>query len=174
VIFRTLCILIIGIGVMTSAALPVWGQKDALSTDAAVLFQKAVALIDAAEAALAEDAVEKAMAQAKEARALFTTLQQQQGAALEEHHLTAAQVEQEARHKKLADDSFQQGERYEKSADDRMARAQELAKKGKHPESRKLQSEAQKEYDLSLTHYIQSQLYSLRNKQLAFGFLEKK
>ena len=171
--FRILGILTMGIGLLTAATLPAWGQKDP-SMDAVALYQKAVNLIDVAEAALAEDALEKAMAQAKESRALFTTLQQKHAAALEEYQLTPVQTEQEANHKKLADDSFQQGERFEKSADDKMGRAQELEKKGKRSEARKLQSEAQKDYDLSLRHYIQSQLFSLRNKQLAFGFLEKK
>lgn len=172
--FRTLCILTMGLAVLTAAALPAWGQPEPPSPDATALYQKAVALIDAAETAVAENALEKAMAQAKESRALFTTLQQQHAAALEGHHLTTAQSVQEARHKKLADDSFQQGEQFEKSADEKMARVKELEKKGKPADVRKLQAEAQKDYDLSLRHYIQSQLYSLRNKQLAFSFLEKR
>ncbi len=172
--YRVWAIVTVTLGLLAAPALPGWCQKAPDTQEATVLYQKAVGLLDSAEAELAVDSLEKALALVKEARGVFATLQQQQAGVLEQHHLSPAQAEQEARNKKLADDSFQQGEYYERAADEKMAKAQELTKKGKKQEARKLQSEAQEEYDLSLGRYIQSQLYSLRNQQLAFAYLEKK
>jgi hypothetical protein len=141
------------------------------SPDHAILYRRAVALLDQAQQKLTAGDLAGANSLVKQANSLFTLLQKEYAAVLAERRLSPQEDQQLAIHQKLATATQTQ-------ADGLMATA---AAKGK--EGRELEAQGQKEaataaYRESKEGYTQAQnlsiksaIYALRNQQLLFHFL---
>lgn len=140
--------------------------------DHAILYKRAVKLLDAAEKKLTSGYTAEAKSLVKEANSLFTILQKECGPAQKERPLTDKETQQEAINQKLAADELAQAERLMKSADEK---AQKSAKaEAAQPElSLRLAREAKGEYELAHKRSIKSEIYALRNQQMVFQFLNK-
>ncbi|MFA4904285.1 MAG: hypothetical protein WC600_16245 [Desulfobaccales bacterium] len=138
--------------------------------DHAILYKRAVKLLDTAEKKLTAGYTAEAKSLTKEANSLFTILQKECGPAQKERDLTEKEVQQEAINQKLAADELAQAERLMKSADEKSQKAAKM--EAAQPDvSVKLQREAKSEYEQAHKRSIKSEIYALRNQQMVFGFL---
>jgi hypothetical protein len=154
-------------------ALSAKAHSDTSLLERAKVYQQAVALLDQAEGKLADDDPQEAFGLAKEARSLFSRLQQECSTELDKLQLSFQQMEQEAFNNKLADELFVKGKQHEQTAAQKLAKSQELVKQGDKTQAGKLAVESQDELRLSLEMYVKSQIASLRNQQILLGFLKK-
>ncbi len=140
--------------------------------DHAILYKRAVKLLDNAEKKLTAGYTAEAKSQAKEANSLFTILEKECGPAQKERALTDKETQQEAINQKLAADELAQAERLMKSADEKSQKAAKL--EATQPDvAVKYQREAKSEYEQAHKRSIRSEIYALRNQQMVFGFLGK-
>lgn len=140
--------------------------------DHAILYKRAVKLLDTAEKKMTAGYTAEAKSLVKEANSLFTILQKECGPAQKERALTDKETQQEAINQKLAADELAQAERLMKSADEKSQKAAKL--EATQPDaSLKLQREAKSEYEQAHKRSIKSEIYALRNQQMVFGFLGK-
>jgi small-conductance mechanosensitive channel len=138
--------------------------------DHAILYKRAVKLLDTAEKKLNAGYTAEAKSLAKEANSLFTILQKECGPAQKDRELTDKEVQQEAINQKLAADELAQAERLMKSADEKTQKATKL--EATQPDvAAKYQREAKSEYEQAHKRSIKSEIYALRNQQMVFGFL---
>jgi hypothetical protein len=138
--------------------------------DHAILYKRAVKLLDTAEKKLTAGYTAEAKSLVKEANSLFTILQKECGPSQKERDLTEKEVQQEAINQKLAADELAQAERLMKSADEKSQKATKL--EATQPDvSVKYQREAKSEYEQAHKRSIKSEIYALRNQQMVFGFL---
>ncbi len=140
--------------------------------DHAILYKRAVKLLDNAEKKLTAGYTAEAKSQAKEANSLFTILQKECGPAQKERDLTEKEVQQEAINQKLSADELAQAERLMKSADDKSQKATKL-ETAQPDVAVKYQREAKSEYEQAHKRSIKAEIYALRNQQMVFGFLGK-
>ncbi len=89
--------------------------------DHAILYKRAVKLLDNAEKKLAAGYTAEAKSKAKEANSLFTILQKECGPQQADRVLTDQEVQQESINQKLASDELAQAERLIKSAEEKTA-----------------------------------------------------
>jgi hypothetical protein len=166
-----------------SLAGPVWSQTKAApqppagaglpakcGPDHAILYKRAVSLLDKAEKKLAAKYTAEAKALLKECNSLFTILLKECGPEQKERTLTPQEEQQEAVNKKLAADEMTQAERLEKSAAEKLKKAeqtpqQELAVK--------LARESKAENEQAQVRSLKAAIYSLRNQQMIFRFLAR-
>ena len=94
--------------------------------DHAILYKRAVKLLDNAEKKLTAGYTAEAKSQAKEANSLFTILQKECGPQQAERALTDQEIQQEAINQKLAADELAQAERLTKSAEEKQQKAVKL------------------------------------------------
>jgi hypothetical protein len=140
--------------------------------DHAILYKRAVKLLDSAEKKLTAGYTAEAKSQAKEANSLFTILEKECGPSQKERALTDKETQQEAINQKLAADELAQSERLMKSADEKSQKAAKL--EATQPDvALNLQREAKSEYEQAHKRSIKSEIYALRNQQMVFGFLGK-
>ncbi len=140
--------------------------------DHAILYKRAVKLLDNAEKKLTAGYTAEAKSMVKEANSLFTILQKECGPAQKERALTDKETQQEAINQKLAADELAQGDRLMKSADEKSQKAAKL--EATQPDvSVKLQREAKSEYEQAHKRSIKSEIYALRNQQMVFDFLNR-
>lgn len=140
--------------------------------DHAILYKRAVTLLDNAEKKLNAKYTAEAKALAKEANSLFTILQKECGPSQRERLLSPKEEQQEAINQKLATDEQAQADRLMKSAEEKEKKSQQL--EAKEPDlSLKYQRESVAEYDQAHKRYIKGQIYALRNQQMIFRFLAK-
>jgi hypothetical protein len=140
--------------------------------DHAILYKRAVKLLDNAEKKLAAGYTAEAKSQAKEANSLFTILEKECGPTQKERVLTDKEAQQEAINQKLAADELAQADRLMKSADEKSQKAAKL--EATQPDvAVKLEREAKSEYEQAHKRSIRSEIYALRNQQMVFGFLNK-
>jgi hypothetical protein len=140
--------------------------------DHAILFKRAVKLLDNAEKKLTAGYTAEAKSQAKEANSLFTILQKECGPQQADRALTDKELQQEAINQKLAADELAQAERLIKSAEEKTQKAVKL--ETTQPEVYlKYQREAKAEFEQAHKRSIKSEIYALRNQQMVFGFLSK-
>jgi hypothetical protein len=138
--------------------------------DHAILYKRAVKLVDDAEKKLAAGYVAEAKARLKEANSLFTILQKECGPQQKDRALTDKEVQQEAINQKLAADELAQAERLMKSADEKTQKAVKI--ETTQPDLYlKYQKEAKSEFEQAQKRSIRSEIYALRNQQMVFGFL---
>jgi hypothetical protein len=138
--------------------------------DHAILYKRAVKLLDKAEKKLTAGYTAEAKSLAKEANALFTILQKECAPQERERMLTDLEAQQEAINQKLAADELAQAERLMKSADEKEKQAAKL--EATQPDvSLKYQREAKREYEQAHKRSIKSEIYALRNQQMVFKFL---
>ena len=140
--------------------------------DHAILYKRAVKLLDNAEKKLTAGYTAEAKSMVKEANSLFSILQKECGPSQKERDLTDKETQQEAINQKLAADELAQADRLMKSADEKTQQAAKL--EATQPDvSMKYQREAKSEYEQAHKRSIKSEIYALRNQQMVFGFLGK-
>ena len=147
-------------------------KKPACGPDHAILYKRAVSLLDKAEKKLAGKYTAEAKALVKESNSLFTILLKECGPLQKDRTLTPQEEQQEGVNKKLAADELAQAERLEKSATEKLKKSDQL--EGSQRElSLKYAREAKFEFELAQTHSIKAGIYALRNQQMIFRFLAR-
>jgi hypothetical protein len=140
--------------------------------DHAILYKRAVGLLDQAEKKLTARYTAEAKSLVKEANSLFSTLQKECGQEQKDRLLTDKEAQQESINQKLSADERSAADRLMKSAEDKEKKAQQL--EASQPEvSLKYQREAKEEYEQAHKRYIKAGIYALRNQQMLFSFLGK-
>ena len=138
--------------------------------DHAILYKRAVKLLDNAEKKLTAGYTAEAKSQAKEANSLFTILTKECGPQQADRSLTDQEIQQEAINQKLAADELAQAETLTKSAEEKTQKAAKL--ETTQPDVYlKYQREAKAEFEQAHKRSIKSEIYALRNQQMVFGFL---
>jgi hypothetical protein len=138
--------------------------------DHAILYKRAVGLLDQAEKKLNAKYTAEAKSLVKEANSLFTILQKECGPEQKDRILTDKEAQQEAINQKLSADERSAADRLMKSAEEKEKKAQQL--EASQPDvSLKYEGEAKQEYELAHRRYIKAGIYALRNEQMVFGFL---
>jgi hypothetical protein len=138
--------------------------------DHAILYKRAVKLLDKAEKKLTAGYTAEAKSLVKEANSLFTILEKECGPTQKERNLTDQETQQESINQKLAADELAQAERLMKSADEKEKKATQ-AEVTQPDLSVKYQREAKSEYEQAHKRSIKSEIYALRNQQMVFSFL---
>jgi len=144
--------------------------KTKCGPDHALLYKRAVGLLDQAEKKLTARYTAEAKSLVKEANSLFTILQKECGQEQKDRLLTDKEAQQESINQKLSADERSAADRLMKSAEDKEKKAQQL--EASQPEvSVKYQREAKEEYEQAHKRYIKAGIYALRNQQMLFSFL---
>ena len=144
--------------------------KTKCGPDHALLYKRAVGLLDQAEKKLTARYTAEAKSLVKEANSLFSTLQKECGQEQKDRLLTDKEAQQESINQKLSADERSAADRLMKSAEDKEKKAQQL--EASQPEvSLKYQREAKEEYEQAHKRYIKAGIYALRNQQMLFSFL---
>jgi hypothetical protein len=138
--------------------------------DHAILYKRAVGLLDKAEKKLAAKYTAEAKSLLKEANSLFTILVKECGPEQKARTLTSQEEQQEAVNKKLAADELAQADRLEKSAAEKLKKSEQTAQKEL---AVKYAREAKGEFELAQVRSIKAGIYSLRNQQMIFRFLAR-
>ncbi|MFP3868683.1 MAG: hypothetical protein ACLFUU_11085 [Desulfobacteraceae bacterium] len=163
-----------GIGLLALVLLiPQALAQSASPSDHALLYKRAVSLLDKAQKKLEGNYTAEAKALAKEANSLFTTLQKELPQELTQRTLNSSELEQEAMNRKLAADYYTQGDQLMQSAQQKEALSKDLERQGNEQASIQQLSEAKREYDLAHKMYVKSQIYNLRNQEIALRFIKK-
>ncbi len=138
--------------------------------DHAILYKRAVKLLDNAEKKLTAGYTAEAKSKAKEANSLFTILHKECGPQQAERALTDQEVQQEAINQKLCADELAQAERLIKSAEEKQQKAAKI--ETTQPDLYlKYQREAKAEFEQAHKRSIKSAIYALRNQQMVFSWL---
>lgn len=146
--------------------------KTKCGPDHALLYKRAVGLLDQAEKKLTARYTAEAKSLVKEANSLFTILLKECGQEQKDRLLTDKEAQQESINQKLSADERSAADRLMKSAEDKEKKAQQL--EASQPEvSLKYQREAKEEYEQAHKRYIKAGIYALRNQQMLFSFLGK-
>ena len=140
--------------------------------DHAILYKRAVTLLDKAEKKLAAKYTAEAKALLKESNSLFTILLKECGPEQKERNLTPQEEQQEQVNKKLAADELAQAERLEKSAAVKLKKSDQVEATQREL-SVKYAREAKAESEQAQVRSLRAVIYSLRNQQMIFRFLAK-
>jgi DNA anti-recombination protein RmuC len=146
--------------------------KTKCGPDHAILYKRAVGLLDTAEKKLNARYTAEAKSLVKESNSLFTILQKECGQQQKDRLLTDKEAQQEAINQKLCADERSSADRLMKSAEDKEKKAQQLEGSQKDL-SLKYEREAKEEYEQAQKRYIKSAIYALRTQQMLFSFLGK-
>ncbi len=138
--------------------------------DHAILYKRAVKLLDTAEKKLTAGYTAEAKSMVKEANSLFTILQKECGPEQKDRILTDQETQQEAINQKLCADERTQADRLMQSAEDKEKKSTK-AEAAQADLSVRYQREAKSEYEQAQKRYIKAEIYALRNQQMVFGFL---
>ena len=149
-----------------------WAQTtNPASPDHAILYKRAVSLLDQAQQQLNGGNLSAAKSQAKEANSLFTLLKNQYTSALAEHELTPQEEQQLAINQKLAGDAQAQADRLMATAAAQDKKAQGLEAQKQEVDSKASYRQSRDDYNRAQNLYIKASIYSLRNQQRIFRFL---
>jgi hypothetical protein len=141
------------------------------SPDHAILYGRAVSLLDQAQQKLNTGNLAAAKSQAKEANSLFSLLKSQYTSVLTEHELTPPEEQQLAINQKLAADAHAEADRLMATAAAKDQQAQELEAQGREADCKASYRQSKDEYNRAQNLYIKSAIYALRNQQRLFRFL---
>jgi len=167
-------LMVIGVlflGLLVSSAALAQSPQVKCGPDHAILYKKAVKLIDSAEKKLAAKYTAEAKAQLKEANSLFSVLVKECGPLQKERALTEAEMAEEARNNKLKEEAMAQIDRLEKSYEANLKKAQEYELKGQSEMGDKYARQAKDESERAHVLAIKAEIYALRNQQMIFRFL---
>ncbi len=177
--------LIVAISAVLALSGPAWSQTQPApkpqtgaspatkcGPDHAILYKRAVTLLDKAEKKLAAKYTAEAKALLKESNSLFTILLKECGEEQKQRTLTPQEEQQEAVNKKLAADELAQGERLEKSASEKLKKSDQVEATQREL-SLKYAREAKAECELAQVRSLKAGIYSLRNQQMIFRFLAR-
>jgi bacterioferritin (cytochrome b1) len=139
--------------------------------DHAILYKKAVKLVDSAEKKLAAKYTAEAKVQVKEANALFSILVKECGPLQKERALTEKEMEQEIANNKKKDEYYKKGVTLEKSADENLKKGQEAEAKNQDALATQYFRQAKTENEQAHASFIQAEIYALKNQEMIFRFL---
>jgi ribulose-5-phosphate 4-epimerase/fuculose-1-phosphate aldolase len=142
--------------------------------DHAILYRKAVKLVDSAEKKLAAKFTAEAKAQLKEANSLFSVLVKECGPTQKERNLTDAEVAEETQNNKLKEEAMVQIKELEKSYDENLKKAQQYQAQGNNELADRYARQAKNESERANVLAAKAEIYSLRNQQMIFRFLANK
>ena len=150
-----------------------WTQtaKPTFSPDHAILYKRAVGLLDQAEQKLKAGDLAAAKSLVKQSNSLFTLLKQEYTSVLAERELSPQEDEQLAISQKLADDTHAQADRLMAAAAAQDKKAQELEAQGREADSKASYRQSKDGYNQAQNLYVRSELHALRNQQRIFRFL---
>jgi hypothetical protein len=150
-----------------------WTQtaKPTFSPDHAILYKRAVGLLDQAEQKLKGGDLSAAKSLVKQSNSLFTLLQKEYASVLAERELSPQEDEQLAINQKLADDTHAQADRLMATAAAQDKKAQELETQGREADSKASYRQSKDGYNRAQNLYVRSELNALRNQQRIFRFL---
>ena len=137
----------------------------------AILYGRAVSLLDQAQQQLNVGNISGAKAQAKEANSLFTLLKNEYASKLAEHELSPQEEQQLAVNQKLAADTQAQADRLMETAAAQDKKGQELETQGREEASKASYRQSKDGYNRAQGLYVRSAIYALRNQQMLFRFL---
>ncbi len=141
--------------------------------DHAILYKKAVKLVDSAEKKLNEKFTAEAKAQLKEANSLFSVLVKECGPTQKERNLTDAEVAEEAQNNKLKEEAMVQIKELEKSYEENLKKAQQYQTQGNNEMADRFGRQAKNESERANILAAKAEIYSLRNQQMIFRFLNR-
>ncbi len=139
--------------------------------DHAILYKKAVKLLDSAEKKLTAKYTAEAKAQLKEANSLFSVLVKECGPSQKERALTEAELAEEARNNKAKEEAMVQISQLEKSYDENLKKAQQYQTQGNNELADRYARQAKNESERANALAAKAELYALRNQQMIFRFL---
>jgi len=149
-----------------------WAQTaKSTSPDHAILYRRAVALLDQTQQKLTAGDLTAAKSLMKQSNSLFTLLQKEYASKLAERELSPQEGQQLAINQKLADDAQAQADRLMDTAAAHKKKAQEFEAQGKEADSKASYRQSKDEYLRAQNLYIKSSIYALRNQQRIFRFL---
>jgi hypothetical protein len=137
----------------------------------AILYGRAVSLLDQAQQQLNAGNLAGAKTQAKEANSLFSLLKNEYASLLAERELTPQEEQQLAVNQKLAADAHAQADRLMATATAQEKKARDLEAQGREADSKALYRQSKDGYDRAQNLYIKSSIYALRNQQRIFRYL---
>uniref|UniRef100_A0A7C3UW51 DUF4398 domain-containing protein n=1 Tax=Desulfobacca acetoxidans TaxID=60893 RepID=A0A7C3UW51_9BACT len=159
------------LGLMLTGLAPAQTTPVKCGPDHAILYKKAVKLLDSAEKKLAAKYTAEAKAQLKEANSLFSILVKECAPQQKERALTEAEMAQENDNNKKKEEFFNKGTNLEKAAAENLKKGEEAEAKGQHDLATRYFGQAKIENEQAHTAFIQAELYALRNQQMIFRFL---
>ncbi|MBM4285038.1 MAG: hypothetical protein FJ128_07295 [Deltaproteobacteria bacterium] len=169
---RMLCLLAcLAMLLILPPALLAQQAKPDCGPDHAILYKRAVSLLDQAEKKMAGRYTAEAKALVKEANNLFSILTKECGPTQKERQLTDQEMQQESINKKLAADTLGKAESLEESAKAKEKQSDQAEAKGQKELSVDLQRKAKAEYEQAHVLFIKSQIHALRTQQVIFRFL---
>jgi 16S rRNA C1402 (ribose-2'-O) methylase RsmI len=149
-----------------------WAQTAKPSSpDHAILYRRAVALLDQAQQKLKDGDLAAAKSLVKQSNSLFTLLQKEYASVLAERELSPQEDQQLAIDQKLADDTHAQADRLMATAAAQEKKAQELEAQGREVDSKASYRQSRDGYNRAQNLYVRSELHALRNQQRIFRFL---
>jgi DNA repair ATPase RecN len=139
--------------------------------DHAILYKKAVKLVDSAEKKLAAKYTAEARAQLKEANSLFSVIVKECGPTQKERNLTDAEVAEEAQNIKQQEEAMTQVKELEKSYTENLKKAQQYETQGNNELADRYGRQAKEESERANVLAAKAEIYALRNQQMIFHFL---
>ncbi len=152
---------------------PAQTRQPGCGPDHAILYKRAVTLLDQAEKKLNAKYTAEAKSLVKEANSLFSIIQKECGPTQKERPLNPKETQQEAINQKLSADALAQADRLMAEAAVKEKKSQDLENQGQKDQSLNLQRQAKGEYERAHTLSIKAEIYALRNQQMLFQFLTK-
>lgn len=146
-------------------------KKPACGPDHAIVYKRAVKLLDSAQKKLTAKYTAEAKGLVKEANSLFTILVKECGPLQKERALTEKELAQEAANSKKCEEALKRVELLEKSANEKLKKGQEVENKGQSELAKQYFRQAKSESEKAHTLAIQAEIYALRNQQMIFRFL---
>jgi cytochrome c551/c552 len=158
-------------GLLAGGSAQAQSSQTKCGPDHAILYKKAVKLVDSAEKKLAAKYTAEAKAQVKEANSLFSVLVKECGPLQKERALTEQEVAEESQNNKAKDEAMVQVGQLEKSYEANLKKAQEAQMKGQDDLADRLARQAKGESERANLLAIKAEIFSLKNQQMIFRFL---
>ncbi len=158
-------------GFLLSSAVLAQSPQVKCGPDHAILYKKAVKLVDSAEKKLTAKYTAEAKAQVKEANSLFSVLVKECGPLQKERALTEQETAEEAQNNKLKEEAMVQISQLEKSYEANLKKAQEAQAKGQNELADRYGRQAKEESERANVLAIKAEIYALKNQQMIFRFL---
>lgn len=166
VMFGALCL-----GVLLSSFALAQSTKPQCGPDHAILYKKAVKLLDSAEKKLAAKYTAEAKAQLKEANSLFAILVKECGPLQAGRNLTEAESAQEMANRKKSAELQAESDRLTKAAEEKTKQGEAAQAKGQEDLAKQYFRQAKAEGERGHLLGIQALIADLRTQQMIFRFL---
>ena len=164
----------LSLGLLCSSFAQAQAPQTKCGPDHAILYKKAVKLVDSAEKKLNEKYTAEAKAQLKEANSLFSVLVKECGPTQKERNLTDAEVAVEIKNNKLKEEAMVQVKELEKTYEENLKKAQKYQAQGNNELADRYGRQAKIESERANFLAAKAEIYALRNQQMIFRFLLNK